>query len=251
MPSNAPIGFLDSGVGGLSVLNTARRALPHEDFIMFGDSFNAPYGTRPAHEVIFLARRAAQKLLDEDIKALVIACNTATGYAGETLQKELDIPVIGILPAVKAGQAIRTDGEILVMATPGTCKSAPFLASLETDGDNVIPLPCPGLMEFVERGELDSENLHRFLEDLLTPYRGRNIDVVALGCTHYPFLEKALRPFFPHAKLIDASDLTVQNLITALEENDLFSSSTLKGTTRLMTSAGDETLQVMRSLLRE
>ncbi|MDD4105278.1 MAG: glutamate racemase [Eubacteriales bacterium] len=251
MPSNAPIGFLDSGVGGLSVLNAARRVLPHEDFIMFGDSANAPYGTRPEHEVILLARRAARRLLDEGIKALVIACNTATGYAGETLKKELNIPVIGILPAVKAGQAMRTQGEILVMATPGTCQSAPFMQSLETDGDNVVPLPCPGLMEFVERGELGSEKLNTFLENLLAPYRERDIDVVALGCTHYPFLEKALRPFFPNAKMIDASDLTVQNLILALKEHDLLNDSPTKGTTRLMTSAGDDTLKVMRSLLRE
>ena len=120
MNNTAPIGFFDSGMGGLSVLREARKALPHEDYIYFGDSKNAPYGVREAADILALTRAAAQRLLEEGIKALVIACNTATGVSLETLRQELPIPVLGIQPALEAAQALRRDGSILALATPAT-----------------------------------------------------------------------------------------------------------------------------------
>ena len=252
MPSRAPIGFLDSGVGGVSVLNAARKALPHEDFILYGDSGNAPYGTKPEEQVIDLVRAAAQKLLEKNIKALVIACNTATGIAGDTLKKELSIPVVGILPAVGPAQQLCKSGDILVMATPNTIKSRPMQQLFAACDERVIPLGCPGLMEFVEKGELQGEQLHAHLEQLLAPYLSRKIDAIALGCTHYPFLKEAIASFFPkETQLLDGSDYTVDELITALKERDLLSDSQQAGTTTFMTSGGEDTIRLMNMLVEQ
>lgn len=249
MPSNAPIGFLDSGVGGVSVLNAARKALPYEDFILYGDSGNAPYGTKEEEHVIQLVRAAAKALMDENIKALVIACNTATGIALETMQKELPIPVVGILPAIRPAQKLRKEGEILVMGTPNTVKTRAVLRLMETDGQHVLLLGCPGLMEFVEKGELSGPRLHSHLEGLLKPYLDKKIDVVALGCTHYPFLRDAIAEFFPkETQFIDGSTQTLKELNAALTERDLYTASTTPGTTRFMTSGGEDTLRLMDML---
>lgn len=252
MPDNGAIGFLDSGVGGVSVLNAIRKALPFEDFILYGDSANAPYGTKSEEMVQQLALNAANKLMAEGIKALVIACNTATGIAGDMLQKTLPIPVVGILPAVEPAQQLRRKGEILVMATPNTIKSRAMQLLLEQHGENVIPLGCPGLMEFVERGELDTPLLHDHLENLLSPYLHREIDVVALGCTHYPFLKKAIARFFPEdTAFIDGSARTLQDLLAAMEAKDLFSARKTPGRSYFRTSGGQDTLRLMEMLARQ
>lgn len=252
MPDNAPIGFLDSGVGGVSVLNAIRRAMPHEDFILYGDSANAPYGTKPEEVVQRLVLNAARRLMSEGIKALVIACNTATGIAGQMLKELLPIPVVGILPAVEPAQQLRRKGEILVMATPNTIRSSAMQNLLALHGENVIPLGCPGLMEFVERGELDGPALHDHLEGLLSPYLEREIDVVALGCTHFPFLKTAIARFFPaDTAFIDGSARTLQDLMAALWEKDLLTAKKEPGTTAFRTSGGQETLRLMEMLSRQ
>ncbi len=252
MPDNGAIGFLDSGVGGVSVLNAIRKALPFEDFILYGDSANAPYGTKPEETVRRLALSAANRLMDEGIKALVIACNTATGIAGDMLKNTLPIPVVGILPAVEPAQQLRRRGEILVMATPNTIKSRAMQQLLAEHGENVIPLGCPGLMEFVERGELDTPGLRDHLRGLLAPFLDREIDVVALGCTHYPFLKKAIARFFPDdTAFIDGSSRTLQTLLAAMEAKDLFTDSKAPGTTQFRTSGGQDTLRLMEMLSRQ
>lgn len=249
MPSNAPIGFLDSGVGGVSVLNAARKALPNEDFILYGDSANAPYGTKSEEQVIDLVRNAAHILMQQGIKALVIACNTATGIALETMQKELPIPVVGILPAIRPAQKLRKEGDILVMGTPNTVKTAAVKKLMETDGEHVHLLGCPGLMEFVEKGELQGLLLHAHLQQLLAPYLDKQIDVVALGCTHYPFLQSAIAEFFPEStQYIDGSVLTLEELNAELTRLDLYTDKTAPGTTRFMTSNGEETIRLMEML---
>lgn len=251
MASNQPIGFLDSGVGGLSVLNAARRLFPNEDFILFGDSANVPYGTKTEAEVQALVRAASRRLLDEGIKALVIACNTATAIAENMLKNELSIPVCGIMPPLDIARSLCQSGKVLVMATPGTCKSARFLEQMAPYQDQMISLPCPGLMEFVERGELKGEKLNAHLKQLLAPHLNTRIDVVILGCTHYPFLKESIQPFFANARLIDGSSKTLDCLANALSDQDLLCEYQSKGTTRLLTSGGDEVLSTMRLLLQE
>ena len=249
MKSTAPIGFFDSGMGGLSVLREARKALPYEDYIYFGDSKNAPYGVREPADILSLTRAAAQRLLEEGIKALVIACNTATGVSLETLRQELPIPVLGIQPALEAAQALRRDGSILALATPATFKTRRYQALYAAHGDHVIDLPAPGLMEFVEREELSGEGLYDFLAALFAPHLRQKIDVVVLGCTHYPFLKEAIAPFFPEAAMIDDSPRVCRGLKEILDGKALLNPGTRQGSVRLLSSGGEEAVKRMERLL--
>lgn len=245
MPSTAPIGVFDSGFGGISVLRTLVRELPHENFVYYGDNANAPYGVRPREEILKLSQEVVRQLLAYDVKAIVIACNTATGVALQTLQETLTIPVVGIQPALEAAQKLRRRGKILVTATPATLKTPVYETLYAQHGKNVISLPCPGLMEFVEREELEGERLDAFLSHLFAPYQQETIDVVVLGCTHYPFLQTAIAKHFPKAKLIDASGQTTARLLRILREQDMLNPGEEQGNVTFLSSAGAAAVQQM------
>jgi glutamate racemase len=249
VPSTKPIGFFDSGAGGLSVVKTARRLLPLEDICYYGDSANAPYGIKKPEEIQVLTRAGVQILLDQGVKALVLACNTASGVALAALQAELDIPVLGIQPALEAAQQLRRKGEILVLATPATFKTVRYAALKAQFGRHTLDLPAPGLMEFVERLELEGPGLEAFLRALFKPCQGKAIDVVVLGCTHYPFLSAAIQPFFPDAALIDDSPQVAAQLREQLQALDLLTPNTQPGNLRLFSSGGERAVALMRRLL--
>ena len=250
MPDNRPIGFLDSGVGGLSVVRAARAAFPQENFIMFGDSANAPYGDKPEDEVRRLTVNAALTLADENIKALVIACNTATSAALQAVRGALSVPVIGMVPALDAARALRRTGDILMMATTGTVNGAAFRRVLSAHGDHVIPLACPGLVDLIEQGDLDSPAMTARLSAILTPYRGAPIDVVVLGCTHFPFIRPLIASFFrPDTAFVDGSAQVITALNKLMKGGSLIAASAGTGDTRLKTSGSAATLQLMRRLL--
>jgi len=190
----APIWAMDSGVGGISVLKEAARLMPDEQFVFFGDSANAPYGTKTAEEVRELTLAAvadAEKRYHP--KAFVIACNTATTAAVRVMRGLYPgRAVVGIEPALKpAADAGRK--HILVLATPLTIKEEKFHALLQrfSAGREVIPLGCPGLMEYAESGRLDGPQTDAFVADMIGEYAGK-VDAVVLGCTHYPFLKKPI-----------------------------------------------------------
>ena len=188
-----PVAVFDSGLGGISVLRALVRRMPGEDFLYFGDSANAPYGVRPAAEVRELTQSVIARLYDRGIKAAVIACNTATSAAIGTLRAAFsDIPVIGIEPALKPAAAQHR--HVLVLATPLTLREKKFAALMQrcAASAEILPLPCPELVEFVERGELDSPALTAYLARQLGPYAG-HVDAVVLGCTHFPFARRAIR----------------------------------------------------------
>ena len=206
--SELPILVFDSGLGGLSVLRALRKMLPQERFVYFGDSLNAPYGSRPTDEVRLLTLHALEQLeLAYGCKAIVIACNTATSAAITELRARFsDRPVIGIEPALKPAVDRHPGGRVVVMATETTLREQKFARLMRTYAARaeIIPLPCPGLMEFVERGELDSAALDAHLHELLSPYPA--VDAVVLGCTHYPFLRPALQKILPaQAEILDGS----------------------------------------------
>lgn len=249
MPSTAPIGVFDSGLGGLSVLRELREALPHEHFIYYGDNANAPYGVREPEDILHLSQAAAAHLTKQGVKALIIACNTATGVAQDALAQSLPIPIIGIQPALEAAQTHRREGDILVMATPGTFKTERYRALKALHGEGVVDLPCPGLMEFVERGELEGPWLHSFLDALFAPLVPQRVECVVLGCTHYPFLAGPIALHFPGVSLIDDSPRVAAALQRALQEGDLQNPGVAKGSLLLQTSGGDEALAKMQSLV--
>lgn len=235
---NKAIGVLDSGVGGVSTLRELVRIMPQETFFYYGDSRSAPYGTKSEEEIRLLTTRAAHILIDMGIKELVIACNTATSAAAKSLRAELDIPVIGIEPAVKpAGEAV-CEGAMLVMATPATIRQEKLHRLVDKYGKNVEMLPCPGLMEFAERLELESDALDMYLAELFAPYRGRKIDACVLGCTHYPFLKKAIAKALPGVALFDGNEGTARQARRVLQQRDLLRESG-PGGVRFFTS-GDE-----------
>lgn len=190
-----PIGFFDSGVGGISVLREAAKLMPNENFIYFGDSKNAPYGTKSISDVQDLAISNAEMLMEMGVKAIVIACNTATSVAAEILRKKYpDTPIIGVEPALKPAVLYKENPRVVVMATDITIREKKFKALLEkySHMGDISLLPCPGLMDWVEKGVLEGDEIESFLENLLSPYKDK-VDCVVLGCTHYPFLAKSIR----------------------------------------------------------
>mgnify|MGYP000912731154 CR=1 FL=1 len=163
MPHSAPVGVFDSGYGGISVLRSVRAVLPYESYLYFGDNANAPYGVRPGEEIRRLSLAAGQRLADRGVKAIVIACNTATGMALSTLRAAFPMPVIGIQPALEAAQRLRRDGKVLALATPATFQTDIYTALYARHGQHTISLPCPGLMEFVEMFKAPIKVLHPLL----------------------------------------------------------------------------------------
>ncbi len=195
MKAESPIGVFDSGVGGISVLREMVALMPNENFIYFGDSKNAPYGTKTVKEVQDLSLLNAEMLLERGVKAIVIACNTATSVAGDILRKKYpNLPIVGVEPALKPAVLHKENSRVLVMATEVTLNRDKFKELLKkySDMGEIYSLPCNGLMEWVEKGILDGEELKAFLENLLMPYKNK-VDSIVLGCTHYPFLKDAIK----------------------------------------------------------
>ena len=186
---NDYIGVFDSGIGGISVLRHLRAQLPNERFLYFGDSANAPYGTRPRSEIRALTLSAAKMLMDRGCKALVVACNTATAAAIEDLRcRYPDKIIIGIEPALKIASDRFPGSAVGVMATPATLREEKFARLLSRFADHcrVVKLPAAGLVELVEAGKGNSAEAENLLRPLLAPYKNQ-LSAVVLGCTHYPF----------------------------------------------------------------
>ncbi len=242
-----PIGVFDSGVGGISVLRELVRLLPGEDFYFVGDNAHAPYGTKTREEIRALTMAQVEEMRKRGIKALVVACNTATSAAIELLRSTYrDMPVIGIEPAVKPAVTMKAHPRIIVMATPGTVhgdKYKRLMARYEKEAE-IIPVGCPGLMEFVERGELESEALSRYLEELLLPLTRKSIDAIVLGCTHYPFVKEAIRAVVGDGPVImDGSEGTARQTKRLLIRHHLLRTDDHKGEiTFHMTGQGKEEL---------
>ncbi len=219
-----PVGFLDSGLGGISVLGESMRVLPKENFVYFGDTKHIPYGDKPPETVYRYTHQAVERLLMEGCKAIVIACNTATSVAAARLREELSVPIIGMEPALKPASMMDGDGKVLVMATRVTLALPKFESLMERFGQDAIPLPCPGLMECVEDGELSGERVEKLLTTLLAPYRDVPVKAVVLGCTHYPFLKQTIARFFaPDVHLVDGNLGTARQLGRRLEAAGLCS----------------------------
>lgn len=189
-----PIGVFDSGQGGLTVLSRIVDLMPNENYVFYGDSGHAPYGTKTIDEVYQLSKNVVDHLIDEyNVKAIMIACNTATSAAAKRLRSEYDLPIIGIEPAVKPAVIENPDKHVVVMATPLTLREEKFvnLVHKYAKPSQVVKVPAPKLVEFVENSDIDSENVYEYLHSLLDDYVGKTTGVV-LGCTHFPFARKAI-----------------------------------------------------------
>ena len=245
-----PIGIFDSGTGGLSVLRNMRALLPKETFIYYGDDANAPYGTRPEEDILRLAKADVDFLMGFGVKAIVIACNTATSAAAKTLRETMTIPIIGMEPALKPASLMRKDGIVAVLATPATLRQTKFQLLMEKYGEHAVSVPCAGLMEFAERGEIGGEKLEEFISKTFEPYKNIKIDAAVLGCTHYVFLKNAIQKALPGVPLVDGNEGTARQLKRILEEKDLLSADG-NGEIRLFTSGDSEKMiPLMNRLLQ-
>ena len=204
METQMYIGVFDSGVGGISVLRELVAQMPGEKFLYFGDSANAPYGIKTTQEVKALSLQAAAHLADRGLKALVVACNTATAASIRTLRQQYPgLVVVGIEPAVKPAAERFPGGRVGVMATEVTLREEKLHALLaQHPQTEFIPIPAPGVVELVEQGKADSPEMDALLEKLLSSHKGK-LDGLVLGCTHYPFVKKAIRRVLGDISLFD------------------------------------------------
>ena len=247
------IAVFDSGVGGISVLRHLVKLMPQERFLYFGDSANAPYGTKTVEQVQQLSLAVAEKLLAQGIKALVIACNTATAAAVDLLREKYpELIVVGIEPAVKLAADRFPKGTVGVMATPLTIDSEKLhkLEDRWKEQCTILPLPTPGLVELVEAGKAVSDESEALLRPMLEPYAGK-LDAVVLGCTHYPFAAPVIQKILgENTTLLDGGEGTALQTQRRLAEKGLLSCG--PGEMQIQSSARDpQILHLCRELLAE
>ena len=218
------IAVFDSGIGGLSVLYEARKALPQEEFVFFADENNVPYGTKSKEEVQALVADAFDFLVGKGVKAIVVACNTATSAAVTEMRRRYDLPIIGMEPAAK--KALDMDGEhrVLVVATPVTVKGNKMKVLIEhVDKQHLVDLhPLPRLVEYAESQEFNSQAVLDYLARELSGYDFSQYSSLVLGCTHFNYFKDTFREILPgNVSLVDGNGGTVRELIRRLKERNL------------------------------
>lgn len=218
------IGFFDSGIGGLTVLHQAMITLPQEEFIYYADTDNVPYGTKRKEEVLQYVEDAVEFLVHQDVKAIVIACNTATSIAIDTLRMKYSIPILGMEPAVKPAVQKCSGKRVMVIATPITVKEEKLRNLLQQvdDDHRVDLLPLPKLVLFAETGNFETVEVEQYLRKELSEYHLENYSSLTLGCTHFNYFKDTFRRIFPlSVEFIDGSEGTVNHLKNILRANGM------------------------------
>lgn len=246
MAANHPIGIFDSGVGGLSVLREIRRELPGEDLLYVADSSYAPYGDKSAQLIEARAIAIVEFLIGQNAKAVVVACNTATGVAVKLLRARFAVPIVAMEPAVKPAVTHTKSGVIGVLATSRTIASDNFARLHNRFGADakILMQSCPGLVEQVELGDLSSDKTRALIARYVTPLLEQNADTIVLGCTHYPFLASLIREIAgPTVAVIDPSAAIARELRRRLRKADLLSVENKAGTEQFWTSTATRLAQ--------
>lgn len=220
--NSRPIGVYDSGVGGLTVVREISSNLPWERVVYFGDTARVPYGEKTAQELLGFSREIIKFLIDQGSKYVIAACNTTSSQVLEDVKKEFDVPVIGVLRpgAYAASRATRT-GRIGVMATAGTIRSGAYEKTIKdyVPEGQVFSTACPRLVPLIEKGDINSEETIRALHDYIDPLLAKDIDVLVLGCTHYPYLIEHIRRITGRrVEIVDPASETVTVTAAALQE---------------------------------
>lgn len=241
MSNKNPIAVFDSGVGGISVLRELTKCMPNENYIFFGDSANAPYGSKTHDEIREISLRHIDSLINSGAKAVVVACNTATSVAIDDIRhKYSDIPIIGIEPALKPAIFDASNKTIIVMATPITLSEHKFLDSMKKYSAmaKIIPLACPELARLIENGITSGEIMDEYLCKLFAPVKTEHVDAIVLGCTHYPFAKQSILSAFDHdVKIYDGAGGTARETKRRITQNNIQNENTFKGYIKLFTSA--------------
>jgi glutamate racemase len=237
--SDSPVGVFDSGVGGVSVLRQIRRELPAEDLIYLADSAYTPYGDRSAALITERSIAMVTLLEREGVKAVVVACNTATGIAVDTLRARFTLPIVAIEPAVKPAASTTRSGVVGVLATTQTLASERFskLVDAHAAGVRVMTQPSPGLVEVVEAGELSAASTRALIERYVKPLLDQGADTIVLGCTHYPFLSAVIQDVVgPHVTVIDPAVAVARELRRRLQSGGLLAPDSRVGSERFWTT---------------
>ncbi len=242
--TNGAVGVFDSGVGGLTVLGQIVERMPNESAIYLGDTARVPYGTKSADTVIRYARGCSRILVEQDIKLLVVACNTASAYALDALREELAIPVLGVVePGAGAAVAATRNGRIGVIGTQGTIGSGAYQASIRSlaPGVEVVCRACPLFVPLAEegwtQGDVPVRVAQAYLEELMT----HDIDTLVLGCTHYPLLKGVVAEVMGESvALVDSAEATAQVVEETLELAELRADSGVRPTFRFLVTDDPE-----------
>lgn len=250
--SDAPIGIFDSGVGGISVLREIRQLLPRENLIYYADSGHCPYGGKPREAIIERANFITDFMLIRHVKMVVVACNTATIAAVESLRNTYPIPFIGMEPAVKPAAAVTRSGVIGVLATGAALGGEKFhkLVAQHAQGVRLITQPCPGLVECVEQGDLQGETARRLIVQYTKPLLAQHADTLVLGCTHYPFLRPLIAEIVgPQVHLLDTGAAVAQQVRRVLEREKLLNTNSVTREIEWHTSGDAQTFERLHQQL--
>jgi glutamate racemase len=221
--NDRPIGIFDSGVGGLTVFREIARVLPDESLVYLGDSARVPYGTKSADTIVRYARQAAKHLVDRGVKLLVVACNTATAAALPVLERELTVPVVGVIEPGSRAAAARTRGHVGVIATEGTVRSGAYGNAIRSvrPGTEVVEAACPLFVPLAEEGWANTYVARQVAEIYLKPLLDRGIDTLVLGCTHYPILRATIETVVGEdIAIIDSAETTARTVFSKLSAMD-------------------------------
>ena len=244
-----PIGVFDSGVGGISVLKELYRIMPNENFIFYGDSLHAPYGTKTVEEIQHFSVQICDYFMEKQVKAIVVACNTATSAAVSMLREKYPVPIIGIEPALKPAVLNPLNHQIVVMATPLTLREKKFHDLLQqyVSKAQMVLLPCPRLVEFIEAGEMDGEGIRSYIREQLSPYP--DVDAIILGCTHFPFAKRVIQEVVgDQVRIYDGSIGTAKHTKDLIIQYGLLNQSDQPGQITYYNSLNQEMIDLSKRL---
>lgn len=252
MSDNRAIGVFDSGLGGLTVLSAIAKLLPSENLVYFGDTARVPYGSKSRETVIHYSLEIADFLLSQNVKMIVVACNTASSHALEEMKKKLDIPVIGVVePGVKALEKYKGDfSKAAVIATRSTVKSS----SYKKAAGKLIPeitlfeKACPLLVPLIEEGFTNKQVTEMIVREYLDEIIREDIHHLILGCTHYPLLQETINRIYPTLTLVDSSVETAEEVKKVLSDRELKNKNTQKGSIKLFVSDITDSLLDMEKI---
>lgn len=242
----APVGVYDSGVGGLSILREIRALLPSEQLLYVADTAHCPYGVKTQEQIRARAHAIATALLEQEAKAIVVACNAASGAALDSLRAAFDVPIIGIEPAIKPAVAASRSHVVGVLSTDATIRSERFGRLIErfAEGTEVLTQPCQDLVALVEAGELDGERTEAIVRGYVEPLLERGADTLLLGCTHYPFLSRVVAEIAgPEVAIIDNSPAVARHTAHVLEQHGMLAPLDAPPSQRFWTTGDPQTVQ--------
>ena len=250
MNSRRPIGIFDSGVGGLTVLKEIKKRLPHENIIYFGDTKHLPYGSKSKETVTRLSTENVQFLLRKNVKFVIVACNTSSALSLKLLQKYYSVPMLGVVePGALSAVRSSKSGRIGVIGTKGTIESLAYNKALLKNRPNlkIFGKACPLFVPLVEEGWLNSNITELVVKEYLKVFKGKKIDTLVLGCTHYPFLKPVISRVLKDVKLIDSATETAKAVEKVLTDKNLLNCGRRKGNCSFYVSDAPEKFKKLGS----